>query len=161
MFRMTAAALGLTFCCVMSAVPVAAADLEGVTIGEASTVAATPTGGGVDWSLRPIQFGGASRGSALPALYVSLAALQVVDGYTTTTGITRGAREANPLMPAVAGNTAAVWAVKGGVTLLSIYTAERLWKNHKRGQAIAMMLVSNGMMAAVAARNASVLRAQR
>jgi hypothetical protein len=64
-------------------------------------------------------------------------------------------------MSAAARNPAAFWAVKGGLTVVNIYVAERLWKKGRRGQAIAMMLVSNGLMVAVAARNASVLRAQR
>ena len=44
---------------------------------------------------------------------------------------------------------------------MSIYVAERLWRGHHRGQAIAMMVVSNGIMAAVAASNASIIRSQR
>jgi hypothetical protein len=36
--------------------------------------------------------------------------------------------------------------------------AERLWKHNNKAGAIAVMLATNGMMATVAARNASVLR---
>jgi hypothetical protein len=97
----------------------------------------------------------------LPALYVSFAGVQVYDAYTTMNGTTHGAAEANPLMTGAAGNTATLWAVKGATAFTSIYFAERLWKQHRRGEAIAVMLVSNGIMAAVAARNASVIAAQR
>lgn len=99
-----------------------------------------------------------TRGAALPALYVSLAALQVADGYTTMHGMAHGAAEANPLMQGAGGNKAALWVVKGAATFSSIYVAERLWKSGHRGQAIAMMVVSNGVMAAVAVHNTSVLQ---
>jgi hypothetical protein len=64
-------------------------------------------------------------------------------------------------MSGLASHPGALWAVKGGAAFISIYAAERLWRQHRRGQAIAMMAVSNGLMVAVAASNASVLRAQR
>lgn len=88
---MTIAALSVTVCCLLAAVPVAAADREGATIREVATGAVIPMDGDADGALRLIQFGGASRGSALPAPYVSLVAFQVADGYTTTTGLARGA----------------------------------------------------------------------
>jgi len=102
-----------------------------------------------------------TRGRMLPILYVNYVALQTYDGYSTINGVKRGAREVNPMMSSLAGNPAAVWAVKGGVTAASILVAERLWKQHRRRHALVTMIVSNGLMAAVAARNASVLRAQR
>jgi hypothetical protein len=55
----------------------------------------------------------------------------------------------------------AFWVAKGGASLASILMAERLTKKRHRGQAIALMVVSNGIMAAVATSNARVLRAQR
>src|SRR5262245_58241028 len=76
-------------------------------------------------SLAPVQFGPATRGSALPALYVSLAALQGIDAYTTLSGTRNGARETNPLLGKAAGNSAAMWAIKGGVTATSIVMAEK------------------------------------
>ena len=103
----------------------------------------------------------AERGSALPALYVSLAGLQAFDGYSTSRGLKNGAVESNAILGALANHPAALWAVKGGTAFVSIYVAERLWRGHHRGQAIALMVVSNGMMAAVAASNASIIRAQR
>ena len=38
---------------------------------------------------------------------------------------------------------------------------KKLWKSGHRVQAVTVMIISNGMMAAVAAHNTSVLRAQR
>lgn len=120
----------------------------------------TPAAGDVDWSLRPIEIGARQRPSVLPVLYVSLAALQGFDAYSTTTGLSRGAQEGNPMMRGVAGNSAAFWAVKAGSTAASIWFAERLWKTNRVG-AIVTRVAVNGMMASVAARNASVLKAVR
>src|SRR5438477_13058965 len=69
-----------------------------------------------------------ARGSILPALYVSAAALQVYDGLSTMNGVKHGAVEANPVMSGMAGKCLALWAVKGGVTTVSIYAAERMWR---------------------------------
>jgi hypothetical protein len=102
-----------------------------------------------------------SRGPILPMLYISLAALNVYDGSSTTRALKRGAAEANPMLVGISGNPAALWAVKAGVTAGTIVTAERLWRQHRRGAAIGMMIVSNGLMAAVAAQNASVIRRLR
>src|SRR6202011_5695761 len=103
-----------------------------------------------DWSLQPVPVRPSmapSRGNLLPALYVSLAGLNIFDAYATRAGLSHGAVEANPLMHAVAGNSAALWAVKGGATAGSIFFAERLWRQHRRAEAIAVMVVSNGVMA--------------
>jgi hypothetical protein len=103
----------------------------------------------------------ADRGSVLPALYVSLGGLQAYDGYSTSRGLRNGAYEANSVMGTLASHPAALWAMKGGTAFVSILVAERLWRGHHRGQAIALMAVSNGIMAAVAASNASIIRSQR
>ena len=113
-----------------------------------------------EWRL-PVRVSPAERGSVLPALYVSLIGLQAYDGYSTTRGLKNGAVESNAILGALASHPAALWAAKGGTALVSIYVAERLWRGHHRGQAIALMVVSNGIMAAVAASNASIMRAQR
>lgn len=135
---------------------------------EKASSAATPTAGfenvtrsaETDWPLRPTAIGAGRRPSVLPVLYVSLAALQGFDAYSTTTGLSRGAQEGNPMMRGVAGNSAAFWAVKAGSTAASIWFAERLWKTNRVG-AIVTMVAVNSMMASVAARNASVLKAVR
>lgn len=101
-----------------------------------------------------------SRPAALPALYASYAALQAFDVYSTRQGLARGAREANPLMQGVVGNTTAFVAVKAGVGIATIMAAERLWKTNKAA-AIAVMVASNGVSAIVAARNARTLQQLR
>jgi hypothetical protein len=103
----------------------------------------------------------ATRPSALPPLYVSLAALQAYDGYSTLHGLNQGARESNVLVGGLAGKPALFWAVKGGSTAVSIFMAEQLWRHHRRAEAIVTMVAANGVMAVIAARNASVLRASR
>jgi uncharacterized protein DUF5658 len=102
----------------------------------------------------------ATRPVLLPALYASFAALQGFDIYSTTSAIQKGATEANPLMQGIVGNPALFWSVKAAATVAPMLAAERLWKHNKAG-AIAVMVVSNGVMAAVAAHNSSVLRGQR
>ena len=147
----------------VAAIPASAAERGDATGAGDSVAAVVPAlAADVDWALPAVHIGaGASRGSVLPSLYVSLGALQAFDGYSTTTGLRRGATEANGMMKNVAGNPAAMWIVKGGVTAVSIYAAERLWKQNRRVAAIATMVATNGLMAMVAARNASLLRAQR
>jgi hypothetical protein len=115
---------------------------------------------GADWQ-PGVLLDAATRGPALPALYTSLIGLQVYDGYSTSRGLKQGAVESNTFMGRLASHPGALWAAKGGAAFISIYTAERLWRQHRRGQAIALMVVSNGIMAAVAASNASVLRSQK
>ena len=146
----------------IAAIPASAADRADAVTGEGVAAAAPALAADVDWALPAVHIGaGASRGSILPSLYVSLGALQAFDGYSTTTGLRRGATEANGVMKNVAGSPAAMWIAKGGITAASIYAAERLWKQNRRVAAIATMVATNGLMAMVAARNASVLRVQR
>jgi hypothetical protein len=109
----------------------------------------------------PVRVGSASRGPVLPAMYVSLIGLQAYDGYSTTQGLSHGAVESNSFMSAVVNHPASLWAVKGGAAFASIYMAERLWRQHRRGQAIALMVATNVVMASVAVSNASILRGQK
>ena len=101
-----------------------------------------------------------ARPALLPALYVSYAALQAFDVYSTKQGLARGAREANPLMQGVVGNTSTFVAVKAAVAIGTIVGAERLWKTNKAA-AIVVMLASNSVATLVAARNARTLRQLR
>jgi hypothetical protein len=94
----------------------------------------------------------------LPALYVSLAGLQAYDAFSTLTVLKRGGVEANPVMKGIVGSPLALVAVKAGTTAGSICVAERLWRQNRKGQAIALMVATNGLMAAVAAHNTSVMR---
>ncbi len=98
------------------------------------------------------------RPGALAPMYVSLASMQAYDAYSTLRAVSHGAVEQNPLVGWAAGQSAAMWSLKAVSTATTIYYAERLWRTHKKTQAIVMMVVANGTMAAVAAHNASVLR---
>ena len=134
----------------LAAVPVHAAD---DTLPVASAPASSPF----------IQAAGpsGSRPSVLPALYVSYAALQVFDVYSTRQALANGAREANPMMQPVVGNQGAFWAMKVSATAGTIMAAEHLWKKKNKTAAIAVLAASNAVAAVVAVRNASVLRSQR
>ncbi len=101
-----------------------------------------------------------ARPAVLPALYASYAALQVYDVYSTKQALDRDAREANPLMRDIVGNTNSFLAVKAAMTVGTIVAAERLWKTN-RIAAIAVMVASNGVAAIVAARNARALHQLR
>jgi len=98
-----------------------------------------------------------SRPPALAALYVSYAALQAYDVYSTTRALARGAREANPLMQSVVASTPGFVALKAGVGLATVVASERLWRTNKAA-AIAVMLAANSVSAVVASRNALALR---
>jgi hypothetical protein len=161
MIRTAAAALLLTL---GFAVPVFAAESSATVAAAAAPVAiaavsASELATDTDWSLAPVKMGAASesRGALLPSLYVSLAALNAYDFASTRKGLALGATEANPTMKAVVGNSTSLLAVKALATAGTILTAEKLWKNHHKGQAIAVMLVSNGLMSAVAAHNGALV----
>lgn len=98
------------------------------------------------------------RPRVLPALYAGNIALQAFDVYSTTHALNLGAVEANPVMQRVVGHLPAFIALKASVAGASIYASERLWREHHRGAAIALMVASNGVMAVVARHNASVIR---
>jgi len=95
----------------------------------------------------------------LPILYGSSAFLQSFDAYVTLTALEAGASEANPLMEPVIGRSPVAFiAVKAGLTVASIVAAEKLWKDHHRKSAVALMVFSNAIMVAVAAHNSSVVQ---
>jgi hypothetical protein len=96
------------------------------------------------------------RPAILPMLYASYAALQAYDVYSTRQALALGAREANPLMTGVVGNTGAFVAMKVGVGVATIVAAERLWRTNKPA-AIAVMIAGNSVASMVAARNARTL----
>jgi hypothetical protein len=140
------------------AVPAHAAD-DTATLPLASAAVSSAAGVDIDWSPGPVDAGARrpSRGPLLPSLYVSLAGLSAFDAYSTRAAISSGALEANPIMRKAARNSTAMWAVKSGATATTIILADRLWRQNRKAHAIAVMVVSNGLMAAVAAQNARVL----
>ena len=103
----------------------------------------------------------ASRPAVLLPLYVGQAALQAYDGYTTIRGVRNGAQETNPLVGGLAKQPVAFWSIKIASTAVTIYYAERLWRQHHPTEAILLMVVADGAMAAIAARNASVRASSR
>jgi hypothetical protein len=159
MFRMVAAFMLVTLVSALSGSTARADDLTGVSAAVEPNVARLATD--TDWSVPAVHIGsgvGRSRGTLLPSLYVSLAALNLYDAYTTRVGLTQGAVESNPAARGLVGSSAGFLVVKGAATASSIFLADRLWRQHRRGAAVAVMLISNGMMTVVAARNSSVLR---
>jgi hypothetical protein len=86
------------------------------------------------------------------SMYVSFAALQIMDGISTRKALNNGASEANPAMSGLARNSAALFAVKAGTAAATTFFAERLSKNHPRAATI-MMAVLNTAYAAVVAHN--------
>ena len=91
--------------------------------------------------------GKVSRPPALSLLYVGYVALQTYDVYSTTRALARGAREANPFMQGVVGNTPGFIAVKAGVGPATLVASERLWRRNK-ATAIAVMLAANSVSVA-------------
>ena len=97
-----------------------------------------------------------SRGVLLP-LYVSFATLQLLDVHSTTRALAIGGVEANPVMRGVAGNPAALVAVKAGVTASTILLAEKV-RSRSRVGAILLMAALNSTYATVVAHNYSAVR---
>jgi uncharacterized protein DUF5658 len=129
----------------LGSVPAAAADMDD------SPPAALPVAAAI---VKP-------RPQIVPSLYVSLVVLQAFDGYSTLRGVRNGAREVNPIIEHAAGRPVAIWTLKAASTATTIYCAERLWRTHRRGQAITLLVAANAMMGAIAARNASILSSAR
>jgi hypothetical protein len=127
--------------------PLFAAGVDAENDPVSSSIASTP--------------GPVTRGSVLPVLYGTLAGLQAYDGWSTVTGVRRDAQEANRAMAPVASNPVAMWAVKAGATMASIYAAESLWRRHRRIEAVATMVAVNSLMATIALHNGSVVRGLR
>ena len=111
--------------------------------------------------VRPVSMPVADSGSASlrRTMYVSFAALQVMDAISTRKAISGGATEANPAMAGIAGNSAALFAVKAGTAVATTFFVERLAKNHPR-RATIIMAVLNTAYAGVVAHNYRVARAQ-
>lgn len=92
------------------------------------------------------------RPMILPALYVSLGAVQAWDVYSTSAALKAGAIERNPLVAPIAGNSGGMIALKLGTAATTVFFAERLWKKN-RVAAVVMMAGINGATAAIAMRN--------
>lgn len=102
-----------------------------------------------------------SRPAALLPMYAGFIALQGYDGYSTIKALNRGAVEANPLMRGVVKCPVALISIKGVAAAGVVFAAERLWRAKHRKAAVILMAVTGGMMVAVGANNARVLRQVR
>lgn len=149
----------------MTATSVFAADEDGaltvaptVVAAATSLAAKTELAAALDLAAR---YRAPRRPALLPGLYATSAFLQGYDAYSTLTVLKSGGHEANPLMQSMTKSPATFVALKAGVTMAAIMSAERMWKDNHRVAAVAMMVVSNGMMAVVARHNAAVLQRVR
>ena len=85
-------------------------------------------------------------------LYMTFAALQVLDTHSTTKALGRGAVETNPLVRPFADNELGLIAVKAAGSAGVIYASEQLWKKNKTA-AIAFMVATNAAMTWVVQHN--------
>ena len=91
------------------------------------------------------------------SMYVSFAALQVMDGISTRRALSGGATEANPMMSGIARNSAVLFAVKAGTAAATTFFAERLARKNPKAATI-MMAVLNTAYAVIVAHNYRVAR---
>jgi hypothetical protein len=101
-----------------------------------------------------------ARPTPLVQLYVSLAALQVLDVASTRMALRAGGIEANPIVQSFAGAPLAFVAVKGGAAAAMIYASERLWKKNRKA-AVLTMIGLNAAYGAVVAHNYGVAGQRR
>jgi hypothetical protein len=97
------------------------------------------------------------RPGALVPLYVSFAALQVLDLHSTAGALDRGAVEANPIVRPFASNQFGMVAVKAAGTAGVILASEQMWKKNKVA-AVVFMVASNSAMTWVVQHNYRTLR---
>ena len=121
---------------------------------------------------RPFDIGAALRPAERPAirpqtrpaplvgLYVALAGMHALDVVSTRKALAAGATEANPMMAPFARSPLALAAVKAGVTGVTIFATEQLWKTNRKA-AVVTMIALNAAHGAIAARNYRVAAAQR
>jgi hypothetical protein len=105
--------------------------------------------GQTDETPRPA-VGEPTRPRALTPLYLSFAALQVLDAESTLAAVDNGIREANPFLVHVGDNRGAMLAIKAGATIGTVLAMERLWKVNRRAAVITMIAVNFGYAAIVA-----------
>jgi hypothetical protein len=141
--RHIAVTAAVTALCVAHATSAAA---QAVAVPASPRVVLEPT------SLIRVEPPPAKRPMLLPALYVSLGAVQAWDVYSTSAALKAGAIERNPLVAPVVGNSAGMIGLKLATAATTVFFAERLWKKN-RVAAVVMMAGINGATAAIAMRN--------
>ena len=92
------------------------------------------------------------RPASLVPLYVSFAALQVLDANSTRHALSRGYAEGNPVLRPAVENEAAMMLVKAGATVATIAAVERLWRRNRVAAVLTMIGINTGY-AIVVARN--------
>jgi uncharacterized protein DUF5658 len=92
------------------------------------------------------------RSVALSSLYVSFAALQVLDVESTMRALRAGGREANPFVDSFVESPAMFAAMKAVTTAGVLLATERLRK-HKPKTALFVMIGLNSAYATIAAHN--------
>jgi uncharacterized protein DUF5658 len=132
------------------------------TDAERNVATASPAAAQDDETAPPLKLqpksGSLAGASVLRSMYASLGVLQAYDVYSTRKALRHGAVERNPFMQGAVGNQALFIGLKVAMTAGPVYQAEKLWRNHHRIGAVALMAVSNGIMMGVAAHNAAVIR---
>ena len=101
-----------------------------------------------------------TRPAPLVGLYVSFAALEVLDVASTQKALRAGGVEANPLVAPFAGSPLAMTVVKAGVAGAMIYASERLWKTNRKA-AVLTMIGLNIAHGVVVAHNYRIAASQR
>jgi hypothetical protein len=96
------------------------------------------------------------RGVLVP-LYVSFAALQVLDAHSTLRAIDAGATERNPVRQGIVNQPAALLALKGGVAASTIFVVDKI-RHRSRVGAIITMAALNSLYATVVAHNYRTVR---
>ena len=99
---------------------------------------------------------GMSQG-LLRGMYVTFAALQVLDAKSTSRALAYGGREANPIMKSITSHRGTLMAVKVGVAASTIWLTQRVARKNRVG-AIIMMAALNSVYATVVAHNYGVAR---
>jgi hypothetical protein len=99
----------------------------------------------------------AASHQVLVPLYISAAALQMMDVHSTRRALSMGYTEGNPLMSGIASNTTALVAVKAATVATTIWMAEKLRKRN-RVAAIGLMVAVNAATATIVAHNYRVTR---
>ena len=98
--------------------------------------------------------GRGERPAQLAPLYISFAALQVLDMHSTKMALGNNARatEGNPLIGGLANSTVGMLAVKTAAAASVVYMNERLWKKNRKA-AIFTMIGLNAGYALIVAHN--------
>ena len=96
------------------------------------------------------------RPVSMVPLYVTFAALQLLDAHSTTRGLRNGAVEGNPLMAGIASHAGALYATKIATAAATVFVGERLWRKNRLA-AIVTMLAVNSAYAFVVNHNYGVV----